>query len=135
VRNLRARVPLKINLSLCLTKHHATKVYWGSRCIAPLILNLGARWGEWSASRPGCFIPGKTTPDTHCTGGWVGPRAGLDDVTKRKILNPYRESNPGCPARSLVTVSTELSRLCFKNFYLYTDCSRMNMLIIIVSCA
>jgi len=25
----------------------------------PLILNLGTRWGEWSASRLGRFIPGK----------------------------------------------------------------------------
>jgi hypothetical protein len=25
-------------LSLCLTKHHATKAYWGSGDIAPLIL-------------------------------------------------------------------------------------------------
>jgi len=35
--------------------------------------------GEWSASRPGrAFTPGERTPGTHCTGGWVGPRAGLD---------------------------------------------------------
>jgi hypothetical protein len=27
-------------------------------------------------------------------GGWVGPRAVLDAVVKRKILNPRRESNP-----------------------------------------
>jgi hypothetical protein len=32
--------------------------------------------GEWSASRPGrAFTPGDGTPGTHCTGGWVGPRA------------------------------------------------------------
>ena len=33
--------------------------------MAPLILNLGARWGEWSASRPGRFSPGKKVPGTH----------------------------------------------------------------------
>jgi hypothetical protein len=27
-----------LKLSLCLTKHHAMKLYWGSGCIAPLIL-------------------------------------------------------------------------------------------------
>jgi len=27
----------------------------GSRGIAPLILNLDARWGEWSTSLPGRF--------------------------------------------------------------------------------
>jgi hypothetical protein len=36
--------------------------------------------GEWSASRPGHFIPGERTPGTDWIGGWVGPRAGLDDV-------------------------------------------------------
>jgi hypothetical protein len=34
--------------------------------------------GEWSASRPGCFTPREKARDTHCIGGWVGPRAGLD---------------------------------------------------------
>jgi hypothetical protein len=40
----------------------------------------GMRWGgEWSASRPGrALAPEKGPPGTHCTGGWVGPRAGLD---------------------------------------------------------
>jgi hypothetical protein len=32
-----------IELSLCLTKHHAMKAYWGSGGIAPLILELGTR--------------------------------------------------------------------------------------------
>jgi hypothetical protein len=34
--------------------------------------------GEWSASRPGRALLGGMTPGTYCTGGWVGPRAGLD---------------------------------------------------------
>jgi hypothetical protein len=34
---------VKVNLSLCLTKHHAMKTNWGSRCIDPRILNLGTR--------------------------------------------------------------------------------------------
>jgi hypothetical protein len=42
--------------------------------------------GEWSASRPGRFTPGERTPDTHWIGGWVDPRAGLDDVEKRTFL-------------------------------------------------
>jgi hypothetical protein len=54
--------------------------------------------GEWSASRPGrAFTPGERTPGTHCTGGWVGPRAGLDTEVKGKILCPCRGSNPGRP--------------------------------------
>jgi hypothetical protein len=44
----------------------------------------------------------------------VGPRAGLDAVVKRKIPNPRWKSNPRItdrPARSLVAMPTELSRL------------------------
>jgi hypothetical protein len=68
-----------------------------------LILDLGNRWG-WVVSvtpRP-CFSPGKTTPGTHCTGGWVGPRAGLDIKARGKILSllPGIEPSPGHPVRS-----------------------------------
>jgi hypothetical protein len=34
---------VKVKLSLCLTKHHAMKTYWGSGGIVPCILNLGTR--------------------------------------------------------------------------------------------
>jgi hypothetical protein len=37
--------------------------------------------GERSASSPGRF-----TPSTQWKVGWVGPRTGLDEVEKRKIL-------------------------------------------------
>jgi hypothetical protein len=33
-------------------------------------------------------------PGTHCTGGWVGPRAGLDTEARGKILCLCRGSNP-----------------------------------------
>jgi hypothetical protein len=35
----------------------------------------------------------KQPPPTHCMGGWVGLRAGLDVVEKIKIFCPYRDSN------------------------------------------
>jgi hypothetical protein len=46
--------------------------------------------------------PRERTPDTHWIGGWVGLRAGLDAVVKKKILSPCRESNPDCPTRARV---------------------------------
>jgi hypothetical protein len=49
------------------------------------------------APRPGHFTPRERTPGTHWIGGWVGPRAVLDAVVKRKIPNPRRESNPRTP--------------------------------------
>jgi hypothetical protein len=57
--------------------------------------------GEWSASRPNRFTPGERALGTHWIDGWVGPRAGLDDVEKRKFLAlPGLELQPlGRPAR------------------------------------
>ena len=45
--------------------------------IALLFHDCGTRRGEWSAACPGRTYP-QERPGTHCTGGWVGPRAGLD---------------------------------------------------------
>jgi hypothetical protein len=70
--------------SLCLTKPHAMKAYCGSG-------------GEWSASRHGRLTLRESAPDTHWIGGWVGSRAVLDTVVKRKIPSPRRESNPSIP--------------------------------------
>jgi hypothetical protein len=53
--------------------------------------------GEWSASRRGRFTPRERAPVTHWIGGWVGPRAGLNAVVKRKIPAPRQESNPKTP--------------------------------------
>jgi len=61
-----------------------------------LISALGG--GEGSASHYDCCITGEGAPGAHV--GWVGPRAGLDAVTKRKNPCPCRESNPVHPARS-----------------------------------
>jgi hypothetical protein len=70
-----------------------------------LIHDHGTRGeGEWSASRPGPrFNPGERTPGTHCKGGWVGPRAGLDTEARGKMLSPLpgiEPRSPGRPARS-----------------------------------
>jgi hypothetical protein len=35
---------------------------------------------EWSASLPGRALPTGKNPGTHCTGGWVGLRAGLENI-------------------------------------------------------
>jgi hypothetical protein len=86
----------KVKLSLCLTKQHAMKTYWGSGGIAARILELGTRW-RWSASLPGRFTPRERSPGTYWIGGWVGPRAVLDAVVERKILSPRRESKPRTP--------------------------------------
>jgi hypothetical protein len=60
-----------------------------------IFLTLALVGGEWSASRPGRFTPRESAPGTHLIEGWVDPRAGLDDVQKRKFLTlPGLELRP-----------------------------------------
>ena len=77
----------------------------GSRCIALHFLDHDTRRGEESASRSGRSLPsGKT--HTHYTGGWVGPRAGLDRCGKSR---PYRDSIPGPSIPQPVAIPTTLA--------------------------
>jgi len=39
--------------------------------------------------------PGEGIPSTHQVGGWMGPRAGLDAMARRKIPSHCRESIAG----------------------------------------
>jgi hypothetical protein len=92
-----------IKLSLCFSsywepRHKGALGEWRYRSTHSLTPTLDG--GEWSASRPGRFTPRERAPGTHWIGGWVGPRAGLDAVVKRKIPSPLRESNPDHPVRS-----------------------------------
>jgi hypothetical protein len=73
------------------------KTYRGVDVQIHVFLTSALAGGKWSASRPSLFNPG-----IHWIGGWVGPRAGLDDVEKRKSFTlPGLELQPfGRPARS-----------------------------------
>jgi hypothetical protein len=51
---------------------------WENGGITPPFLSSAQDVGEWSASRPGRFAPWERAPCTHCIGGSVGPRTGLD---------------------------------------------------------
>jgi hypothetical protein len=59
------------------------KAYGGVDVQIHILLTSAVAGDEWSASRPGPFTPG-----THWIGGWVNPRAGVDDVGKSKFLTP-----------------------------------------------
>jgi len=59
---------------------------------------------EGSTSRPGLLYP-RERPGTHCTGGWVGPRAGLASA---KNLASTGIRSPDRLARSSVAIPTEL---------------------------
>jgi hypothetical protein len=46
-------------------------------------------------------------PGTHCIGGWVGPRSGLDRCGKSRL---HRNSIPGPSSPQQVAIPTALSR-------------------------
>jgi hypothetical protein len=85
--------------------------------------------GEWSASSTGRFTPEERAPGTHRIGGWVGPRACLDDVEKRKFLTmpelellllyvqpvASRYTNCAIPALYNIEFLDIIHRLAFKN--------------------
>jgi hypothetical protein len=67
----------------------------GSGCIAPNFLDLGTSWRWVFSFMPQSLYPRERTPSTHCIGGSVGPRAGLNDMEKRKFLTlPGLELRP-----------------------------------------
>jgi hypothetical protein len=62
------------------------KTYGGVEVQIHIFLTLALDGGELSTPRSGCFTPGERAPVTHWIGDWVGPRAGLDEVEKRKFM-------------------------------------------------
>jgi hypothetical protein len=104
------------------------KTYGGVDVYIHVFMTSALVGGGWSASRPGSFATGETAPGVHCIGGWVGPRAGLEDVEKRKLLtlpglelrparsrSVYRLSYPGFAASeyNLVICQTSYCRVLF----------------------
>ena len=78
-----------------------TLFYWPRRpleCVEVQLYSfqdLGTRLGWGLTPRPGRLYP-RERPVTHCTGGWMDPRAGLDGRKSR----PLRGSIPDRPVRS-----------------------------------
>jgi hypothetical protein len=66
------------------------KAYGGVDIYIHIFLASKLAVGEWSVSRSGRFIQGERAPGTLWIGGWVNPRAGLDDLEKRTFLTQSR---------------------------------------------
>jgi hypothetical protein len=85
------------------------KTYGGIGCIDAYFLDLrtNLRWVVCFTPRP--LYPRERALGTHWRRGWVGPRAGLDDMEKTKFL-----TLPGLELRTFgrPTRSQSLYRLC-----------------------
>ena len=88
---------MKLNIHLSVVKvefslSEAMKAQKGSRGTGLIFLNFGARL-EVGGQRhaPAALPPGKR-PGTHCTGGWMGPSAGMDGCGQSR---PHRDTFPG----------------------------------------
>jgi len=72
-----------------ITGHEVPEVE--QRYSATLSFNFSAVRGWVVNAMPWSLYPWDR-PGTHCIGGWVGPRAGLDGCGKSR---PHRDSIPG----------------------------------------
>jgi hypothetical protein len=117
--NLLSMAEVKVKLSLCSTKHHAMKTYWGVE-VHHALLTSALGGGEWSASRPSRFAPGERASGTHWIGGCVGPRAGLHAVEKKKFPAPAgnRTLEPQPSSPKPVAISSEHRQKRRVRFYL-----------------
>jgi hypothetical protein len=105
------------------------KMCWESGGIAPCILNLGTTWTWVVTFTPRPLYPRVESP--RCPydkklGGRQN-RYGRCGEEKKSYHCPSRELNTGRPARSLVTILTELPRL-------YTFKSETNPLVSTTTC-
>jgi hypothetical protein len=93
----------KVKLTLCLTKHHAMKTYWGSGGIAPRILDLGTRWRQMVSFTPRPLYPQGKSPSYPLDRRLGGPqgRSGRGGEEKNSQPPPGIEpQNPDHPIRS-----------------------------------
>jgi hypothetical protein len=67
-------------------KHYAVKAYGGVDVQIHIFLTSAVVGREFTVSSTGRFTPGERAAGTHCIGGRVGPRDGLNDVEKIKFL-------------------------------------------------
>jgi hypothetical protein len=78
----------------------AMKAHMGRRDIALLFFNLGTRREVGGQRRDPASLPRRKKLGAHCTGGWVGHRAGLDGCGKSRPPPPAGIRSPGRPAHT-----------------------------------
>jgi hypothetical protein len=71
-----------------LTEHHAMKLYWGVEELLHSFFDLGIRWRQVVSFTPRPIYPQEKSPWYPFDRRWVGLRAVLDAVVKRKNSQP-----------------------------------------------
>jgi hypothetical protein len=82
--------------------------------------NIGARWCGWVVNATSRPLYPRERPGTHCIGGWIGPRTGLDGCGKSC---PTGIRSPDPPARI-----KSLYRLSYRAHYVITDFHRNSLM-------
>jgi hypothetical protein len=98
----KVKVKVKVTLVQALRFCTGRTAHRESRGIALHFHDHDTRRGEGKASRSGRSLP-RERPSTHCTGGWVSPRADLDRCGKSR---PTWIRSPNRPARRYTDYST-----------------------------
>jgi hypothetical protein len=84
-------------------------MHWGSGGIVPLILNLGNRWDEWSASRASLFIPGQREPVTIAPEDRCTPHSRSEFSWEKINLLPIPGTEPWFLGRCRICEGNEIS--------------------------
>jgi hypothetical protein len=87
----------KMYINVYFTLEQAMKTQKGSRYIALLFLQPRRSMRMCGQRQVLVALPPGNRLGTHCTGGWMGPRACLDGHRESR---PYRHSIPDRPANS-----------------------------------
>lgn len=93
------KMVVKLSLVCKLALCHGSILKSGG--IAPHILDLGIRWGKWSASHPSHFV----AEENFGVRGWVDPTASHRG--EENIIRTSQEFNLGHPSCNPVTIQTE----------------------------
>ena len=87
----KVKVKVKCTLVQALRLCTGRTAHWGSRGIALLFHDHGTRKGVWGQRQALAALYPRERHGTHCTGGWMGRRAGLKRCGKSR---PHRNSIP-----------------------------------------
>jgi hypothetical protein len=55
---------------------------------------------QFPALRPGRFTPEEKAPGTHCIGGRMGPRTGLEEVERKYLVHTNTRNSNSRPSNT-----------------------------------